>query len=140
MTQKTETLHKASELTGKLKHLFVATADKSGLPHVTAAGEMTLTPEGHVAVGAWFCPGTVENLQHNRRVALVVWDESKDTGYQLLGEVKEVKELSFADGYAPEKESQTPPQVQRQLIVEVNKTPIPRLTLLFCGIRLKKPR
>ena len=110
------------ELADKLKRLFVATADTSGLPHVTAAGEMALTPEGHVAVEAWFCPGTVENLQHNRRVALVIWDESKDTGYQLLGDVKEVRELSFADGYAPEKESQPPPQVERQLIVQVNKT------------------
>jgi hypothetical protein len=119
---KTETLHKAVELTSKLKHVFIATADTAGLPHVTAAGEMTLTPEGYVAVGAWFCPGTVENLQHNRRVALVVWDESKDTGYQLLGEVKEIKELSFMDGYAPEAESKMPPQVERQLIVQVNKT------------------
>ena len=119
---KTETLHKAVELASTLKHLFVATADTSGLPHMTAAGEMTLTAEGHVAVGAWFCPGTVENLQHNRRIALVVWDEGKDTGYQLLGEVKEVKELSFMDGYAPETESQTPPQVERQLIVRVDKT------------------
>jgi len=55
-------------------------------------------------------------------VALVIWDESQDTGYQLLGDVKEVRELSFVDGYAPEKESQPPPQVERQLIVQVNKT------------------
>lgn len=116
-------IHKAVELANKLQHVFVATADTSGLPHVAAAGEMALTPEGDVAVGAWFCPGTVENLQHNRHVALVVWDAGKDTGYQLLGEVKEVKELSFLDGYAPERESSTPsPQVERQLIVRVNKT------------------
>ena len=118
---KTETLHNAVELASKLKHVFVATADTSGLPHVTAAGEMNLAAEGHVAVGAWFCPSTVENIQHNRRIALVVWDEGRDTGYQLLGEVKEVKELSFMDGYAPETESRMPPQVERQLIIHVNK-------------------
>jgi hypothetical protein len=71
--------------------------------------------------GPGFCPGTVENIQHNRRIALVVWDEGRDTGYQLLGEVKEVKELSFMDGYAPETESRMPPQVERQLIIHVNK-------------------
>jgi len=118
---KTEILHKAVELAGNLEHVFVATADTSGLPHVTAAGEMNLAAEGHVTVGAWFCPGTVENLEHNRLVSLVVWDESKDTGYQLLGEVKEVNELSFMDGYSPETESQAPPQVERQLIIQVNK-------------------
>jgi hypothetical protein len=45
------------ELASKLKHVFVATADTSGLPHVTAAGEMNLAAEGHVAVGAWILPG-----------------------------------------------------------------------------------
>jgi hypothetical protein len=123
MKQKAETVHKAVELAGKLRRVFVATADTSGLPHVTVAGEMALTAQGHVTVGAWFCPGTVENLQHNRRIALVVWDEGEDTGYQLLGEAKEVRELSFMDGYAPETESRISPQVERQLIVRVDKTP-----------------
>ena len=119
---RSETLQKAVELATKLHHVFVATADRSGLPHVAAAGEIALTSEGHVAIGAWFCPGTVENLQHNRHVSLVVWDSSDDTGYQLLGEVKEVRDLSFLDGYAPETESPAPsPQVERQLIVRVTE-------------------
>ena len=50
---------------------------------VAAAGKLALTPEGRVAVAAWFCPATVANLQKNRRVSLVIWDPKVDTGYQL---------------------------------------------------------
>ena len=118
-----ETLHKAVELGSKLKGVLLATADESGLPHIASAGNLSLQPEeGRVTVGAWFCPGTVKNLEHNRKIAVLVWDEVHDAGYQLLGEAEEVKELSFLDGYSPAMESQMPsPQVERELIIRVEK-------------------
>ena len=117
-----KTLNQAAALAQKLRHVFVATADGKGLPHMAAAGKLALTPEGRVAVTAWFCPMTVANLQKNRRVSLVVWDPQSDLGYQLLGQAEKVEEIAMMNGYAPGVESRHPlPQVERQLWVRVDK-------------------
>ena len=119
---KEEATQNAVELGEKLQHIFVATADAEGLPHVAAAGKISSASAGQVAVSAWFCPGTVMNLQKNRRVALVVWDAAADIGYQILGVVEKVEEKAMMDGYSPEMEdSPPPPQVERQLFVRVDK-------------------
>lgn len=117
-----ETLEKALALAEKMQHIFVATADASGLPHVAAAGKVAPAPDGRVAVAAWFCPGTVDNLDQNRLISLVIWDATIDTGYQLLGEVEKIEDLAILDGYMPGEEDKPPlPQVERQLIIRVNK-------------------
>jgi hypothetical protein len=119
---RTEAIKKAVTLGTELNNIFVATAAGNGLPHLAAAAGIRLLSEQRVAVEAWFCPGTLQNLETNRSISLVVWDEIGDTGYQLLGEVEEIKELSFMDGYLPKSEDREPePQVERQLIVLVNK-------------------
>jgi len=117
-----EAIEKAVALGARLQHVFVATTNAEGLPHLAAAAEISLASEGRIAVDAWFCPGTVKNLEKNRKISLVVFDAIGDTGYQLLGEVEEIKELAFADGNAPEIEgSDTVPHVERRLLVRVDK-------------------
>jgi hypothetical protein len=70
---KVEILKKAITLAKNVGHVFVATADAKGLPHVAAAGKISLTSdEGLVIVEAWFCPATVANLQVNQHTALVI--------------------------------------------------------------------
>ena len=119
---KREIIQSAVTLVQKLGHVFVATADSKGLPHVAAAGRINLGADGLLAVAAWFCPGTVVNLEHNTKITLVVWDAVADTGYQLLGNVEKIEETAMMDGYIPEMESTGPsPQVERQLLVKVNK-------------------
>jgi predicted pyridoxine 5'-phosphate oxidase superfamily flavin-nucleotide-binding protein len=120
--KRTKAIQRAVAFANRLQHVFVATADSKGLPHVAAAGELRLTPAGQLAVAAWFCPETVINLQHNRRIAIVVWDPADDTGYQLVGEVEKVEESAFLNGYQPQVEGSSPsPQVERQLLVRVDK-------------------
>ncbi len=117
-----EILKKAEQLAAKAGHVFVATADSKGWPHVATAGRLALTPEKHVIVTEWFCPGTMANLQVNPRLSLVAWDSASDVGYQLFGELKEMKDLGVLNGYAPQVESKTPvPQVERQLLVHIDK-------------------
>jgi hypothetical protein len=117
-----EALTKAEQLAAKARHVFVATADAKGWPHVAAAGRLVLTPEKHVVVTEWFCPGTMANLQVNPRLSLVVWDSAADVGYQLIGELEEIKDLGVLDGYAPQVEGKTPvPQVERQLLVHIDR-------------------
>ncbi len=119
---KPDIIQSAIILGQKLGHVFVATADSKGLPHVAAAGRLSLGTDGLLAVAAWFCPGTVVNLEHNTKISLVVWDAAADTGYQLLGNVEKVEETAMLDGYIPEMESTGPsPQVERQLFVKVDK-------------------
>jgi hypothetical protein len=74
--------------------VFVATADAKGIPHVAAAGELKRTSGDHVAVAAWFCPGTLANLDDNRHISLVEWDAPSDFGFQILGEVEKIEEMA----------------------------------------------
>jgi uncharacterized protein len=112
----------AIKLAQKLGHVFVATADSSGMPHVAAAAQIQSASEDHVTVSAWFCPGTIANLDENRRISLVVWDPPLDKGYQLLGEVVNVEEQAMMNGYSAETEKHAPlPQVERKLVVRVAK-------------------
>jgi hypothetical protein len=119
---KEESLNKAVELAKKLGHVFVATADAAGFPHVAAAAKLSIIPEGRVAVAAWFCPSTLANVHENTRLSLVVWDAVTDKGYQLLGELEKVQELAILNGYSPDLEAKSPlPQVESQLIVKIDK-------------------
>jgi hypothetical protein len=119
---KMSNLDNAIDLARKLGHVFVATADLSGMPHVAAAARIHKASEENVAVSAWFCPGTVANLDDNRHISLVVWDPPSDRGYQLLGEVVRVDEQAVMNGFSGEGESRPPmPQVERNLIVRVVK-------------------
>ncbi len=112
----------AIRLAQRLAHVLVATADGAGLPHVAAAGSVAQAPGGRLAVGAWFCPGTVENVAANPRIALVAWDPETDQGYQILGGVERIDELGMLDGYSPAEQAGPPlPQVERRLIVRVDK-------------------
>jgi predicted pyridoxine 5'-phosphate oxidase superfamily flavin-nucleotide-binding protein len=116
-----DTLEKTVALAGHLRHVLVATADGDGLPHIASAGRLSARG-GRVVLAEWFCPGTLANLQQNRRISIVVWDAEQDLGYQLLGEVEEVKELGMLDGYVPGEEDRPPiPQVERELIANVTK-------------------
>lgn len=118
---KPKTLEKALELSKRLGHVFVATADAKGLPHLAAAGQIAQTTDGCVSVSAWFCPGTRSNLAANPRVALVIWDVETDTGYQLIGEAEQLNDVSMLDGYSPEMETAHHiPQVEAQMVVRVN--------------------
>jgi hypothetical protein len=74
-----------------------------------------------VAVADWFCPITVVNVQQNAHVAVVVWDAGAGIGYQLLGQVEEMRELNLMGGYVPGEEDMPPlPQTERELLVHVN--------------------
>ena len=119
---KMQTLREVEELAVKIGHVFIATSNSRGQPHIAAAGRLALTPEKHVMVTEWFCPGTMSNLQTNPRLSVVVWDAATDSGYQLIGELEAIKELGVLDGYSPKERRQAAvPQVERQLLLHVNK-------------------
>lgn len=119
---KPETIRSVVQLAEKLGHVFVATADAGGNPHVATAGELVYDFGSHVSISAWFCPGTLANLNHNRRIALVVWDAADDHGFQMLGEVEQIEEQAVMNGFDPEIEVPAPlPQTDHRLRVRVDK-------------------
>jgi hypothetical protein len=120
---KIEILKEAVLLAKNIGHVLIATADAKGRPHMAAAGRIILiSAEGSVAVEDWFCPGTMANLQANRNTALIIWDPKMDKGYQLLGKTEKVKDTAMMNGYVPNLEDKPAlPQVERQLLIRVNK-------------------
>jgi len=115
-------LDAAIGLADKLGHVFVATADAAGMPHVAAAARIKDASDDHVAVSAWFCPGTVANLADNDQISLVVWDPPSDHGFQILGAVVNITEQAMMNGYTPDDALKAPlPQVERELLVRAHR-------------------
>ncbi|MFW5853686.1 MAG: pyridoxamine 5'-phosphate oxidase family protein [Thermodesulfobacteriota bacterium] len=118
----TEAILKAVDLGERMKHVLVATADDRGMPHLAAAGRIAVVSENRIAVEAWFCPGTVENVRTNPMISVVAWDQKTDIGHQILGEVEQVEETAMMDGFAPELGTEEPlPQSERKLIIRVEE-------------------
>ncbi len=110
-----ELLEKAVELAAKVGHVFIATSDADGWPHLAAARTLALKEEGRIAINEWFCPGTMSNLQSHSHVSVVVWDANSVIGYQLLGKMEHMIDIGMSDGYNPEMKSKWPlPQVESQ--------------------------
>ena len=117
-----KTLRDVAELAGSLQPLFIATADKRGMPHIATAGKIRVVSEDQVGVEAWFCPGTLENLEKNKNISIVVWDRPTDQGYQLLGFVESLEDIAIMDGYIPEnREAVSMPQAEIRLLARVTR-------------------
>jgi len=118
----TEIFNLIERFAAEVGHVFIATADNKGQPHIAAAGRLAQTPDKHFSVTEWFCPRTLSNLQVNSKLSLVVWDSKTDSGYQVIGELEGIKDIGIVDGYAPKIEGKAVvPQVERQLLLHVNK-------------------
>jgi hypothetical protein len=112
-------LKAAVSLARQLGRALVATSGPDGMPHLAVARKITLADESSIVATEWFCPGTVSNLEHTRLVSVVVWDELRDVGYQLLGDLESMDEQAMLDGYSPGDPEPTVPQVQRSLRIRV---------------------
>lgn len=119
---KEQSLEAGINIARKIGHIFIATADSSGLPHIAAAGKMDSAGAGRIALTEWFCPGTLKNLAENKSISITIWDKDSDSGYQLLGIVEKIQDMAILDGYSKKMEENLPlPQVERKLIVRVDK-------------------
>ncbi len=106
------------ELGNRVGFFFIATADGNGTPHLASARRAELLSGDRFAVTEWFCPGTIANLESNPRLSVVAWDSENDTGYQVIGESAEIKDVAMLDGFEAGRAEPTPvPQVERRLLV-----------------------
>jgi hypothetical protein len=114
-------LPELEQFAAKVGHVFIATADSNGQPHIAVGGKMAQTPEKHLMITEWFCPRTLANLQMNSRLSIVVWDSEIDSGYQIMGELEAIKDIGIIDGYSKSQVTLSIPQVERQLLLHVDK-------------------
>lgn len=115
-----ESLARMVQLAGTVSHLFVATANDEGIPHLAMAEHINLEDWDLVSATAWFCPETAKNVQTNPAISVVVWDSGRDLGFQLTGEVEQVVEVTMPNGYIPG-ETVVYPQIQRKLMIRVRR-------------------
>ncbi len=114
-------LKEAEKLAAEVGHVLVATADPSGRTHIAAARTLSITPGNEVVIADWFCPETMQNLCSNHFLTIVTWNPATDYGFQISGELVDLKELGMMNGYLPEMENHPIPQIERQMVVRVEK-------------------
>jgi hypothetical protein len=102
--------------------VLIATVDDEHIPHIAAAGDMSLVEDGRIALTDWFCPGTISNARPGRSVSVVAWAPQDDDGRQMIGKVNRLEDVAMLSGHAPERERDGLPQVERRLVVEVERT------------------
>jgi hypothetical protein len=119
---KTKLLKEAVLLADKTKHVFIASVNGDGVPHIAASKMLSLDSKNNAVLTEWFCPGTMENLMgENSHLAIAVWDAKKDTGYQLIGREKKEEDMAYLNGYASDLEKDSVPQIQRKVTVQIEK-------------------
>ncbi len=120
---KRETLEKVEKLVKRVGTVYIATADRTGTPHIAASEGMTFTQDGDILFKAWFCLKTVANLAKSKKLSLAVLDPKTQEGYQILGEIRRIDRGAMLDGYGPgrEKEWAGYPQAEHQLLIDPKK-------------------
>jgi predicted pyridoxine 5'-phosphate oxidase superfamily flavin-nucleotide-binding protein len=108
-------------LCNKAKTVYIASASRTGEPHLAVADNMIIADHEHVVFTSWFCHKTIENLKDNPYISLAVWDDTINRGYQLLGDAEEIKDIAILNGFAPQEEEQGLPQVESRLTIRVKK-------------------
>ncbi|MFO7965879.1 MAG: pyridoxamine 5'-phosphate oxidase family protein [Desulfobacterales bacterium] len=117
-----ESLEGAVRLGRRMGHIFVATADARGVPHMASSANIRIEGEGLIGISEWFCPVTLSNVRVNPKIALLAWDPETDIGYQMIGTCREVQETSMMNGFSEELDEEQPiPQAENTLLVSIEK-------------------
>lgn len=113
---------RAVAMAREVGHLFLATADAAGSPHIAVVKDIGAGPGGSVLLTMWPCQSTFANLEKNPHVSLVIWQTEKDTGYQLCGEVENIENVAVLNGYLPGLEDKKHyPQEEIKVRVRIKK-------------------
>lgn len=115
-------LKRAVAMAKEVGHLFLATADAAGSPHIAVVKEIAPGPGDAVFLTMWPCQYTFANIENNPKVSLVVWHQARDTGYQLAGEVENIENVAVLNGYLPGLENKKHyPQEEIKVRVRITK-------------------
>lgn len=105
----------------KIQVAFVASADKSGKPHLAAGRDIKVLDQEHLVFENWFCRTTLSNAEENPRVAVAITDCDSGSGYQFYGNVTYAFDAALLNGYVPGMEPPGTPQALTRLVVRVEE-------------------
>ncbi|MFP4418536.1 MAG: pyridoxamine 5'-phosphate oxidase family protein [Chitinivibrionales bacterium] len=113
-------LEKLMHLSQDVGHVFIATANRDGEPHMAVAGSLIYRSDSQIEIDEWFCPQTLANLESAPLISIAIWDPEADEGMQLTGSVSEIRDQQILNGYGPDAQEQGGyPQAKKQLVVDV---------------------
>ncbi len=101
------------------RQVLLATVNETGEPSFTPVQECRLTDETRVSVKAWTDIPPLESRDGHTKVTLLIWDTREGHGYQLAGHAVRSQTAPFSS-YSQIEEHERFPQVQREIIVEVD--------------------
>jgi predicted pyridoxine 5'-phosphate oxidase superfamily flavin-nucleotide-binding protein len=78
----------AKRIINETKPAFVATADASGQPNVSAKGSTRVFDDEHVLFADVASPRTVSNLKENQKVAVIWLDTTGNQSCRIWGEAE----------------------------------------------------
>lgn len=78
--------------------VIVTTSDRDGTPHSACKGIVEINEEGLVYLLDLYRGRTLQNLQHNRRIAVTAVDEHKFKGFCLKGKGSIARAEELAPG------------------------------------------
>jgi hypothetical protein len=90
-------LQKALRLAAHFPCILIATTNSDGFPFVAPGGRLNLTANGLLEIPSWFSIKAMGNIHDNKRVSVVLFDPEQNYGFQILGKVVEINELSAYD-------------------------------------------
>jgi hypothetical protein len=100
------------------RQMLLATVNEEGGPSFTPVQDCRLKDETVVSIKAWTDIPASESRQ--ARMALLVWDTRENHGYELDGHVVGAQDTAVLNGYTPLEEQEHFPQVQREIMMEVD--------------------
>lgn len=112
-----DAIEDAIKIARRAGEIYVATSGE--YPHIATARKVSAAEDGRIRISEFFCPGTLENLEKNRKIAMSAYEKQSGRGYQLLGEVEEIHDLAMLDGFAGD-DLPAVPQVERELQIKVH--------------------
>lgn len=104
-----------------ISQAIVATADRSGNPHLTLGSGLKVLDGHHLALENWYCQTTLRNLDQNPQIAIVVMDRDSIIGFQFIGEVVHGYDIASLAGCVPEAEEQGDPCFCTLIVIRVEK-------------------
>ncbi|MBW4054407.1 MAG: pyridoxamine 5'-phosphate oxidase family protein [Proteobacteria bacterium] len=108
-------------LMGKTTLVFVATADSFGQPHMAIGEQVTVSGDSVLIFENWFCPSTLQNIECNFRIAIVVVLPDSGKGYQMLGSVIKSTETAIHDEYKQPVNTLETPQILTRFAVKIDR-------------------
>jgi len=132
MEESRDKLEPVVQMIAQTRNVLLATVDETGTPRLTPVAECTRAGAARLSIRAWVDVPPLENRGGRGRMVLLLWDE-QGRGYQLTGHAVRSLDTAVLDGLAAVEEEVHFPQVERDILMQVESVEDFHLTPLAAG-------